>query len=237
MRSWARFHCVLGVVLAQSVESASAAEIEFGWSGTVTTIEAGFAAALPPGSGITVGAPVFVKYVFESTTPDLEASGTVGDYQNALVSWSLQVGDYTFTQDAGGATNEIDVVLQLGLNIYEAIESVVASPPIPGQSNLESDVFFLSLASGQLANDSLPLSQSELDPTDAGWDIAATGILAATGTLLFDVDLDAICTGACQPPFAVPVPSGVGRGLVVALCALGWLAAGRPAAPGRSRAG
>lgn len=228
MRSWTRFYCVLGAVLALPFESASAAEIEFGWSGTVINVEAGFAAALPPGSGVTVGAPVFVKYVFESTTPDIDISGTLGDYPNALVSWSLQVGDFIFTQDAGGATNEIDVVLQMGLVIYEAIESVVASPPIPGQTNLESDVFFLSLTSGQLPNDSLPLVQSELDPTDPGWDIASTGILDGAGTLLIEADLDAICTGACQPPLPVTVPSGGGTGLVVVLGAIGWLAACRP---------
>lgn len=192
MRSWSGFFVVLAAAFALSAERASAVEIEFGWSGTVAEVEAGLAAALPPGSGVTVGAPVFVRYTFESTTPDSHELPMLGDYQDAVVSWSLQVGDYVFTQDGALSTNQIVVLFEFGLVIYEAVDSVVASPPLPGQSNLESDVFFLSFNSSQLLNDDLPLSQLDLDPTDIGWDTAAAGILDGMGTILIDVDLDAI---------------------------------------------
>ncbi len=192
MRSWSGIFVVLAAAFALSAERASAVEIEFGWSGTVAEVEAGLAAALPPGSGVTVGAPVFVRYTFESTTPDSDGLPMLGDYQNAVVRWSLQVGDYVFTQDAAPLINQILVLFEFGLVIYEAVDSVVASPPLPGQSNLESDVFFLSFNSGQLPSDDLPLSQLDLDPTDTGWDTAAAGILDGMGTILIDVDLDAI---------------------------------------------
>ncbi len=77
-------------VAAMAPRAGWAAEIEFGWSGTVSSVDPGLAAALPPGSGIEPGATAFVAFVFESTTPDADPLPTTGDYQGALLSWTLR---------------------------------------------------------------------------------------------------------------------------------------------------
>ncbi len=132
---WMRSAC-WGVVLALILLSGSswAAEIEFGYKGTVTAVDASFAASLPPGSGVLVGAPIWVTYSFESTTSDSDPGSSLGSYVNTIQSWTLYVGDYTFTHDAAGATNEISVLFEFGAAIYESVDSVLATPSIPGQS-------------------------------------------------------------------------------------------------------
>jgi hypothetical protein len=214
---------MLGALLL-TAESASAAEIEFGWSGTVSSLDPALAAVLPPGSGVLPGANGWVRYVFESTTADADPGDPdTGAYPGALRSWSLQVGSYLFRFDAGGSVNTIDVLIDPFLTLYEATASVTATPPLSGFPALNSDVLFLSLQSDALPDDSLLLSPP--DPTDPKWDIPAAAIIdPATATTLIDIDLTAICTGACQPgppspPVPMPVPGAaiavLGAGLVL----------------------
>jgi len=205
---------------------AAAAQVEFGWSGTVTSVNPAFAAALPPGSGISVGAQAWVVYVFESTTPDASPGDPMlGDYQGALVSYRLQVGGLVFSRAPGTLPNEIVVVPQTGFESYQALSAVDASQPIPGFSVLDSDVFFISqMGGGILTGDSLPLTP--FDPL--AWDLATTGLTDGASTTLLDVELGAVCLGVCQPSTPPsPVPLGWGSGLAAVLAAagsgcLGW---------------
>ena len=199
---------------------AAAAQVEFGWSGTVTSVNPAFAAALPPGSGISVGTPAWVVYVFESTTPDLSPGDPMlGDYQGALASYRLQVGSLVFSRTPGSPPNEIVVLPQTGLESYQALSAVDASQPIAGFSVLDSDVFFISqMGGGILAGDSLPVTP--LDPL--AWDVATTGLTDGASTTLLDIELGAICLGACQPSAPPsPVPLGLGSGLAAMLAVAG----------------
>jgi hypothetical protein len=185
-------------------------EIEFGYKGTVTAVDAGFVASLPAGSGVEVGAPIWVTYSFESTTPDADPDGSLGSYPGTIQSWTLYVGDYTFTHDPGGSVNEISVLFEFAITIYESVDSVLATPPIPGQSSLESDVLFVGLS--PLADDSLPLTQP--DPQDPDWGQSDAGLFDGAGTTLIDIDLTEICSGTCAPdPNPQPVPMG-GSGIL-----------------------
>jgi hypothetical protein len=200
---WVAVLCAFAAVALAGSAPAPAAEIEFGWSGTVTVVDPSLAAALPPDSGIAPGGNAWVAFVFESTTPDANPDPSRGDYPGALVSWTLQVGNFVFTRDASGPTNQIEILRDPLVTLYEPASSVVATPLIPGFSNVESDVLFLSFQESALPNDALPLSP--LDPAD--WDDSIAGILdPATGDPLIDIELTAICTGACQPPLPNPVP-------------------------------
>ena len=190
----------------------TAAEVEFGWTGTVTSVDPGLAAALPPGSGIQAGATAWGSYRFESTTPDANpVDPTDGDYQGALVGWTLQVGTYLFTHGPAGPTNEIGVFLDPLLTTYGPIDSVIATPALPGAPTLEADVFFLSLTGGQLPDDSLLLSP----PDPADWDVASAGVFEVGVGQLIDIDLDATCLGPCAVP--VPVLPWAAGGLAVSL--------------------
>jgi hypothetical protein len=200
---WVAVLCAFAAVALAGSAPAPAAEIEFGWSGTVIVVDPSLAAALPPDSGIAPGANAWVAFVFESTTPDANPDPSHGDYPGALVSWTLQVGSFVFTRDAGGPTNQIEILRDPLLTVYQSASSVVATPPLPGFPTVESDVLFLSFEPSPLPSDELPLAP--LDP--AVWDDSLAGILdPATGDPLIDIDLTAICTGACQPPLPEPVP-------------------------------
>lgn len=192
-----------------------AAEIEFGYKGTVTVVDASFAASLPPGSGVVVGAPIWVTYSFESTTPDSDPDSSLGSYVDAIQSWTLYVGDYTFTHDPGGAVNEISVLFEFGATIYESVDGVQATPSIPGQSSLESDVLFVGLLS-PLADDSLPVTQP--DPASPDWGQADAGLFDGAGTTLIDIDLTEICSSPCAPT-AQSVPLG-GSGVLALMLLL-----------------
>lgn len=220
---------LIGSILA--VGPAGAAEIEFGYRGTVTAVDASFAASLPPGSGIHVGAPIWVTYTFESTTPDSDPDPALGSYAGAIQDWTLYVGDYTFTHDPGGSVNEISVLFEFAVTIYESVDSVLATPSIPGQSSLESDVLFVGLE--PLADDSLPTTQP--DPQDPDWGQSDAGLFDGAGTTLIDIDLTQTCSGACAPPILPEnVPIGGSGILALLLLSAGlWCSSsGRARRPG-----
>ena len=109
-----------GMVAAWAGAS-SAAVIKFGWSGTVSSLAPAFAAALPAGSSIAVGAPAFVRFDFESTTPDQNAATNTGNYPGALRSYTLQFGTFAFTQQVGGPVNTINTFSDPIFGFYEPI--------------------------------------------------------------------------------------------------------------------
>jgi hypothetical protein len=209
--------CGLAVALMTVAGPGWAAEIEFGWQGTVTAVDASLAAALPPGSGIEVGADAWVKYVFESTTPDADSDPTVGDYQGALVSWTTRVGGYTFRHDPAGSKNAIGIAIIDDFfgptTLYEPVDSVISTPPLPGSPTPFGEVFFIDYSANKLPDDSLPTA-----PLEPGtWDESATGIFDAGCTgcdPLIDINLTAVCLGSCQPSLQPPdVPLGAAGGL------------------------
>lgn len=234
MMCWMRqrlLACGIALALATAAGPGRAAEVEFGWTGTVTAVDPTLAAALPPGSGIEVGADIWVNYVFESTTSDGNSDPTVGEYPGALLNWNVYIGNYWFRHDASGSTNIIGILLLNDpyggdVTVYEPVDSVISRPPLPGLPTLESDVFFLHYTSDKLPNDNLPLTP--LVPSS--WDQAYGGIFDASGpTKVIDFDLVAVCTGSCQP--AQPVPLGAGAALsgTLLLSGAGYLCSRRRA--------
>ncbi len=223
MMRWMKPGCGWAMVVALLLAFAgasSAALVEISYTGSVAELEPTFEAGLPPGTGIVVGAPVVVTYEFETTTADTEPQADTGIYSGAVSSWTMQIGSYIFTQKAGGSRNEIDILFDMGLIIFEPITSVTSSPTIAGQSNLESDIFFMSVdtQSPPLADDSLPAVAQ--DPLDAAWTDSRAGLLDGSGVTLIDIDLDAICTVGCALP-TPSVPLGVAGPLALTLTFLG----------------
>jgi hypothetical protein len=201
--------------------------IEVGWYGTVSSVAPGLAAVLPPASGIEPGAEVYVGFVFETTTPDVNADPTRGDYEGAVVSWTMQIGSVVFTAAPAAPLDRIEVLLAPMLTIYWPTTSVVATTALAGLSAVESDVFFRTLQPNALPSDALPLFP--LEPTN--WDVAVAGIIdATTGEILIDIDLTDTCVGSCAVVIpAVPVPAWAtaGLGLLLLLCGSAYLYARR----------
>jgi hypothetical protein len=179
----------------------SHAEIrEFGWYGTVGQMDPAFASALPPGANIAVGSPAFVRYEFETTTPDLDLTPTAGDYVGALTSFTTRIGSFAFTQRIGGPANSIVTLADSLFRFYESVTSVDPSLSIPTYPDLRGDVLFEPITPVQIPNDDLLLTVPDPD----AWSTASSGVLGPTGTVLLDIDLVAICVGSCQP---VPEPT------------------------------
>jgi len=200
--------------------------LEFGWSGTVLSVDPAFASELPVNSGIGPGSSAFVRFEFESTTPDQDPSLSTGDYVGSITSFTLQIGSFAFTQQTGAALNSIIVFSDAVFGFYEPQTSVAPSTPIAGFADLRSDVFFTPFTPSQILDDSLFLAIP--DPPD--WSTAVSGVLDPTGSVLVEVRLDAICVDACQPPDPTAVPTLHGIGLVTivgAMLVVGCLALAR----------
>jgi hypothetical protein len=193
--AWSRpLACALALGLASATWTAAAAEVEFGWTGTIVAVDPGLAASLPALGGIDVGASVSGSYTFESTTADAEPSPTEGQYPGAIVSWRMQLGIYSVDRDPTGPLNGIDVVRDLYFSLYQALDSVAATPPFPGFAGLDAEVFLLSIRPPGLTTDDLPLSPPDL----ALWDQKSAGLFPrGSTTLLIDIRLTALCAGPC----------------------------------------
>jgi hypothetical protein len=220
---WLRLgRAILAAVLSSAVlaGNAHAETLEFGWSGTVSAVDPAFAAALPAGSGITLGSPAFVRFHFESTTPDQDPSTTAGDYAGALTSFRLQVGSLEFTQQLEAPSNSIVVVSDPLFAFYEPQTSIDPSSPISGFPDLRGDVLFIPNTVEQIPDDSLFLTP----PDPPLWSTASSAVLDPGGAVLLDVQLDAICVGACQPPdLGAPVPALGGYGLALLAAGIGTI--------------
>ena len=192
------------------VASAHAEIREFGWYGTVGRLDPAFASALPLGANIAVGSPAFVRFEFETTTPDQDATPNGGNYVGALTSFTTRIGSFTFTKRVGGPANTIVILADSFFRFYEPLTSVDPSSPIPTYPDLRGDVLFEPNTPVQIPNDDLLLAVPDPDV----WRTASSGVLGPTGTVLIDIDLVAICVGSCQP---VPEPASA---LMVATGAL-----------------
>jgi hypothetical protein len=193
--AWSRpSACALALGLASAPGTAAAAEVEFGWTGTIVAVDPGLAVSLPALAGIEVGASVVGSYMFESTTPDAEPSPTEGQYPGAIVSWRMQLGIYSVDRDPAGPLNGIDVVRDLYFSLYQALASVAATPPFPGFAALDAEVFLLSIRPTGLTTDDLPLSPPSLEL----WDQTSAGLFSRGSTTpLVDIQLTALCAGPC----------------------------------------
>lgn len=185
--------------------SAAAEIIEFAWSGTVSSVDPDFAAALPAGSGVALGAEAFVRVEFESTTPDQDPSESTGDYIGAITSFALRAGSLVFTQQVAAPSNSIVVFSDPLFGFYEPLTTVDPSTPIAGFPELTGDVFFVPLSTQQIPDDSLLLTIP--DPVE--WRTAASGVLDSTGAVLLDVKLDAIALPEPDPRLSLIVGSAL----------------------------
>jgi hypothetical protein len=189
--------CVLALSAA-----AHASEVEFGWTGTVVAVDPVLAASLPAHSGVQAGAPVWGRYVFESTTADTNASPTEGQYPGAIVDWQVHIGIYTFTH-LGTGLDGIDVIHDPFFVLYQAVDSVLPSPLLPGLTALDADVFLSSFRPTALPSDALPLSPPNLTL----WDDESAGIfLPGSHQPLIDVQLRTMCAGPCPDSDGDSIP-------------------------------
>lgn len=210
-------------LLALLANAADASVVSFGWSGSVKSITPAFAAALPPGSGLVVGAPAYVRYDFESTTVDQNAATSTGNFAGALRSFTLQTSSFAFTQHTGGPVNTINVFEDPLFGFYEPVTTVDPSSPLATFPSLRGEVLFIPTTPSQIPSDALLLTIP--DPTQ--WATASSAILDPNGSVVLELDLGAVCTGSCQPrwPQAVPTLALDGRAVLVGmLLATAWLA-------------
>lgn len=214
---------------------ASAELLDVCYTGSVTAIDPNLAASLPPDTPITTGAAMTVTYTFESTTPDTDPDPSSGIYLGAIVDFELTIGSQRFDHIPAGPLNEIDILVDSLLNLYQPVDSVSAGPALPGFPILEADVIFIAAQFGgpepPLADDSLPIEAPS--PTDPAWGDAKGAIYDDANTLLIEAELSAKCEGDNNDSPAVPI---VGSGLLAGLLgALGAAAARRGIAAGRIR--
>jgi hypothetical protein len=188
----------LTLCLALCDEAAHAAVLQFGW-----TVDPIFAAALPAGSNVAVGSQVFVRYTFESTTPDQNPATSTGDYAGALTSFTVQFDTLAFTQQVGGATNTINVLSDAIFGFYEPVTTVDPSQSLPGFPSLRADVLFIPAVPAQLSSDAMLLTV----PDPAQWADASSAILDPVGNVLLEARLETVCVGTCQPAWPSVVPS------------------------------
>jgi len=136
-----------------------------------------------------------------------DPSASTGDYVGAITSFTLQVGDFYLTQQVSPSANSIIVFTDPLFGFYEPLTSVDPSAPLSGLGDLRGDVFFVPVSTTQILDDSLFLTP----PDPAAWSSASAGLLDSMGGVLLDVQLDAICTGVCQPPLPAPNVPLLGR--------------------------
>jgi hypothetical protein len=178
---------------------AAGERIVFAWSGTVSSVDPDFAAALPADSGVIPGADAFVRFEFESTTPDQDPSESAGDYVGAITSFALRAGSLIFVQRIDAPANTIVIVSDPLFGFYEPLTTVDPSTPIAGFQDLKGDVFFIPISTQQIPDDSLLLTIP--DPVE--WSTAASGVLDPAGAVLLDVRLDATALPEPDPRLAL----------------------------------
>lgn len=99
-----RYTPAIALLAALLPSIASAFPVTFQFGGTVTSASSGSPALGAPWntSGAAAGSPVSLSYTFESTTPDINASPTVGGYALAVTGASLTINAATATFPATG---------------------------------------------------------------------------------------------------------------------------------------
>ncbi len=213
---------VAGLVAAWMLalaSSASAAVVQVGYEGVVQEVNPALAALLPPGTPVVLDAPVVVNFDFESTTPDTDPDNGSGVYTGAITNFTIAIGGQIFSHRVAGPKNEIDILIDPLLTIYQPVDSVVGVPELPGYPVLEADVIFIAAQASPLADDSLPLVAP--DPVDPDWPTSEAALYDDMNMLLIDINLTSKCAGAC-PIVGVPVPVGGAPVLIGALAAAGF---------------
>jgi hypothetical protein len=194
--------CALGLILACG-SAGRAEQVQFGWTGTIVSVDAALASTLPVNSGIQVGAAVSGAYVFESTTPDVLPSLTEGRYPGALLQWDAHLGIYALSHHPQGTANVIDVVRDSFFVLYEVVDEVTATPSLPGFTTLKADVFLSGFTPGALISDDLPLSPPNL----SFWDMTSVGLFQPGSSVpLIDIRLVALCAGRCPDSDGDAIP-------------------------------
>lgn len=166
-RAW---RLALGVALGLSGfwapdDSARAALVTFSFSGTVTTVGTGLSAEFG------VGRPVAGLYTFESTTPDLDATGS-GFYDGALRGLEFSIGTNAAPYQGTlrpNTPNSIELVRPSFHSYFVGTDQFLGRPVQgPGMTTYTPALFALNLLDprGQaLADDLLPLNP----PSPAGF--------------------------------------------------------------------
>ena len=135
--------------------SANAALITFGFEGVVNNVD-------PIHEGTFYnGQLISGSYTFESSTQDVDGRVYVGDYQNAIMSYNISIGDYSLRQEIGYNTIFIDYQPDLNSELYEVI-SDVSGPIVNGLDPYRFDVFLYAQYSNPLTSDELPDVPPEL---------------------------------------------------------------------------
>ncbi len=158
------------------VSPALAEPVEFTFQGT---IDAALGAFSPPFNAIATGDQYTFRFVFESTTPDSEASPTLGIYYDPIQSFEITIGTASMTD-----TPDISII-------------AIDDETVPGQEFYEVGVGKLTfifggqtgLPVGTLSSDALPTTFDIDDLTGfqfSVFDVMTEG--SAVGSLTFFSD-------------------------------------------------
>lgn len=148
--SGARLACA--VALMAWLPSVNAVAITHTYQGAVDFIS-------PALSGVVALGDVFqLTYTFDSETPDANADAHVGHYENAIVSLTATIGDYTLTSTAGS-------ILVFDDHPRDRVQASASNPLLAGPHPLPPAFFpdgvFLDLStflpSTAVAGDHLPI--------------------------------------------------------------------------------
>jgi hypothetical protein len=192
--------------------AASAAPITWVLQGQVTMVEYAPNSPVDPSKidqlaalGVEPLAPFTGQLVFESSAPDVDSSGSFGRYQDALLSYSLDIGSWSVEMDASTIFTDIDISLQGGPQppgypyFYSVITEGIDSPHLFGGITPVMELNLLDSEGDAILNDDLlmlPPDLSVFDPHDpamlwalgklTGMDVllaAGPGVIAITGEL------------------------------------------------------
>ncbi len=197
------------VMIALTVTPGNAANIQFGFSGSVSNVFGGVFTDKGMGAnGFSSALPMSGSFIFDSSTLDSNGSANTGRYNGTIQSLSVSVGNYTATYSPG--TSFIRVVNNPGVgDTYHVEVTNLIGPLVNGRAPSSFEITLGNPTGAAFTNDHLPTAPPSLSSFSSNsWRL----IFGATGHRV---------QGALNS--LVPLPAAVwlfGAGLV-ALVGLG----------------
>jgi hypothetical protein len=179
--------------------------------------------------GVEPLAPFAGQFVFESTAPDIRVSDTRGRYQDALLSYSLQIGSWSIEMDASTIFRDIDLSMDGGSQqppypyFYSIITDGIDSPHLFGGVSPVMELSFLDSEGDAILTDDLLLLPPDLSLFDAHDPATLWSLGKITGvTVILDANLGTIGIAGELTSITLPEPAsvlllGLGLGVLAVL--------------------
>jgi len=132
--------------------------VTFQFTGTVTYLLDDYVPVVNSAlinDSVSVGTPFTGSYTFESTTLDSNSDPAIANYQDNLISWTVNVGDYTFNLIPLPYNNGISVLNNWegtpGSGYFQDIYNVIGVPLAESTLIEEGGVMMIYFAEGSVA--------------------------------------------------------------------------------------